>query len=64
MIFFKKWPYPKWNSENSGLPPPVNNDRSHILENPQFGGVNGHCYGYYDKLCDWWIKLSALNTIR
>ena len=36
---------------------------SSILENPQFGRVSGCCYGYCDKLCDWWIKLSALNMI-
>ena len=36
---------------------------SSILENPQFGGVSDCCYGYCDKLCDWWIKLSALNMI-
>ena len=36
---------------------------SYILENPQFGRVSGCCYGYCDKLCDWWIKLSALNKI-
>ena len=34
---------------------------SSILENPQFGRVGGCCYGYCDKFCDWWIKLSALN---
>ena len=36
---------------------------SSILENPQFGKLSGCCYGYCDKLCDWWIKLSALNMI-
>ena len=36
---------------------------SSIMENPQFGRVSGCCYGYCDKLCDWWIKLSALNMI-
>ena len=36
---------------------------SSILENPQFGRESGCCYGYCDKLCDWWIKLSALNVI-
>ena len=34
-----------------------------ILENSQFGGVSGCCYGYCDELCDWRIKLSALNMI-
>ena len=34
-----------------------------ILENPQFGRVSGCCYGYCDKFCDWWIKLSALSMI-
>ena len=38
----------------------VNN--SPILENSQFGRVSG-CYGYWDKFCDWWIKLRALNVI-
>ena len=36
---------------------------SSILENPQFGRVSGCCYGYWDKLCDWWIKLRAINMI-
>ena len=36
---------------------------SSILENPQFGRVSGCCYGYRDKLCDWWIKLSALTVL-
>ena len=36
---------------------------SSILENHQFGRVSGCCYGYCDKLCDWWIELSALNVI-
>ena len=36
---------------------------SSILENPQFGRVGSCCYGYCDKFCDWWIKLSALNMI-
>ena len=36
---------------------------SSTLENPQFGKLSGCCYGYCDKLCDWWIKLSALNMI-
>ena len=34
-----------------------------ILKNLQFGRVSGCCYGYCDKFCDWWIKLSALNMI-
>ena len=34
---------------------------SSIVENPQFRKVSGCCYGYCDKLCDWWINLSALN---
>ena len=36
---------------------------SFILDNPQFGRVGGCCYGNCAKLCDWWIKLSALNMI-
>ena len=36
---------------------------SPILENPKFDRVGGRCYGYCDKLWDWWIKLSALNMI-
>ena len=36
---------------------------SSILENLQFGRVSVCCYGYCDKLCDWWIKLTALNMI-
>ena len=36
---------------------------SSILENPQFGRVSGCCYGYCDKLCDWWIKPSTLKRI-
>ena len=41
----------------------IEKKNSSILENPQFGRVSGCCYGYCDKLCDWWIKLSALNMI-
>ena len=52
--------------ENKCIPfslPNVTN--SSILENPQFGRVSGCCYvyGYYDKFCDWWVKLSALIMI-
>ena len=41
----------------------TNVTNSSILENPQFGTVSGLYYGYGDKFCDWWIKLSALNMI-
>ena len=33
-----------------------------ILENLQFGRVSGCCYGYCDKFCDQWIKMSALKV--
>ena len=36
---------------------------SSTLENPQFGGVRGRCYGYFDNFCDWWTSLSTLNMI-
>ena len=36
---------------------------SSILENPQFGRVSGCCHSYCNKLCDWWIKRSAVNMI-
>ena len=34
----------------------------HFGKSPVCQGSGG-CYGYCDKLCDWWIKLSALNMI-
>ena len=34
-----------------------------ILDNPLVRIVSGCCYGYCDKFCDCWIKLSALNMI-
>ena len=36
---------------------------SSILETPQFGRASGHCYGDCNELCDWWIKLTALNMM-
>lgn len=33
------------------------------MENPQFGRVSGCCFGYFDKFCDWWIELNAVNMI-
>ena len=36
---------------------------SSVLENPHLCKVSGCCYGYCDKLCDWWIKLCVHNII-
>ena len=50
--------------ENKCIPfSPTNVTNLSILQNPQFGRVGGCCYGYWDKFCDWWIKLRALNMI-
>ena len=52
--------------ENKCIPfslPNFTNLNSSVLENPQFGRVGDCCYGYCDKFCDGWIKLSALNMI-
>ena len=55
-FFCKRTFYTKFLAESlSGV------TNSSILENPQVGRVSGCWYGYSDKLCDWWIKLSVLN---
>ena len=57
MYFFKSFQYEilaKWLAKVTNLS---------ILENLQFGRISGCCYGYSDKLCVWWIKMSALKMI-
>ena len=50
--------------ENKCIPFSLSNvTNSFILDNPQFGRIGGCCYSNCAKLCDWWIKLSALHMI-
>ena len=35
---------------------------SSTLENDQFGRVSGSCYGYWNKFCDYWKIIKAINA--